>query len=262
MNKIKVVNEKIEANVDGIEIKFLEKETSYGINKLILNINKNSKLNIEYFSDIETKYEITINISDKVKLDLNEIRFGNYSKIKYIFNLGYKSKLNVCKLYDVEEMKEWVKINLDEYANINYNFKTVSTHSERYDIEVHHNGAYSSSNIINNGVNIQNGTLIFNVSSMVLNNIVDTNINQNNRIINLNDKLCQINPNLYIDENDVTANHSAYIGKFRDDEIFYLQRLGLSYIDATKLLLKGFLSNGMPKYMDKHINKLTKKYWR
>ena len=41
-----------------------------------------------------------------------------------------------------------------------------------------------------------------------------------------------------------------------------LQRLGLSYIDATKLLLKGFLSNGMPKYMDKHINKLTKKYWR
>ena len=159
-------------------------------------------------------------------------------------------------------MKECVKINLDEYANINYNFKTVSTHSERYDIEVHHNGAYSSSNIINNGVNIQNGTLIFNVSSMVLNNIVDTNINQNNRIINLNDKLCQINPNLYIDENDVTANHSAYIGKFRDDEIFYLQRLGLSYIDATKLLLKGFLSNGMPKYMDKHINKLTKKYWR
>ena len=97
---------------------------------------------------------------------------------------------------------------------------------------------------------------------MVLNNIVDTNINQNNRIINLNDKLCQINPNLYIDENDVTANHSAYIGKFRDDEIFYLQRLGLSYIDATKLLLKGFLSNGMTKYMDKHINKLTKKYWR
>ena len=87
MNKIKVVNEKIEANVDGIEIKFLEKETSYGINKLILNINKNSKLNIEYFSDIETKYEITINISDKVKLDLNEIRFGTYSKIKYIFNL-------------------------------------------------------------------------------------------------------------------------------------------------------------------------------
>ena len=41
MNKIKVVNEKIEANVDGIEIEFLEKETSYGINKLILNINKN-----------------------------------------------------------------------------------------------------------------------------------------------------------------------------------------------------------------------------
>jgi len=262
MNKIKVVNEKIESNVKNIDIKFLEKESDFGINKLIIDINKSSKLSIDYYSDIDAKYEITINVKDKVKLDLNELRLGTYNKVRYIIKLGDNSKINVCKLYDVESIKEWVKVYLNKNSIINYHFKTVSKNSERYDLEIRHEKDTSVSNIINNGINILNGSLIFNVSTLLPNNVVNTNINQNNRIINLNNKLCQINPNLFIDENDVVANHSAYIGKFKDEEIFYLQRLGLTYKDAEKLLIKGFLRKDMPKNMDKHINKITKKYWR
>ena len=129
-------------------------------------------------------------------------------------------------------------------------------------MEVRHDKDGSISNINNSGINILNGSLIFNVSSLLPNDVINTNISQNNRIINLNNKLCQINPNLFIDENDVSANHSAYIGKFKDEEIFYLQRLGLSYNDATKLLIKGFLKKDMPKSMDKYTDKMIDKYWR
>lgn len=262
MNKIKVVNENIEYDVKNIDIKFLEKENDFGINKLIIDINKNSKLHIDYSSDIDAKYEITINIKDKVKVDLTELRLGTYNKVRYIIKLGDNSKINIYKLYDVESIKEWVRVYLNKNSVINYYFKTVSKNSERYDLEIRHEKDTSVSNIINNGINILNGSLIFNVSTLLPNNVVNTNINQNNRIINLNNKLCQINPNLFIDENDVVANHSAYIGKFKDEEIFYLQRLGLSYNDAEKLLIKGFLRKDMPKSMDKYINKITKKYWR
>ena len=47
-----------------------------------------------------------------------------------------------------------------------------------------------------------------------------------------------------------------------NEEIFYLQRLGLSYNDATKLLIKGFLKKDMPKSMDKYTDKMINKYWR
>ena len=262
MNKIKVVNEKVDSNVKNIDIKFLEKESDFGINKLIIDINKNTKLSIDYFSDIDAKYEITINVKDKVKLDLNEIRLGTYNKVRYIIKLGDNSKVNIYKLYDTESIKEWVRVYLNRNSVINYYFKTVSKNSERYDLEIRHEKDNSVSNIVNNGINILNGSLIFNVSTLLPNNVINTTINQSNRIVNLNNKLCQINPNLFIDENDVVANHSAYIGRFKEEEIFYLQRLGLTYNDAEKLLIKGFLRKDMPSKMEKNINKITKKYWR
>jgi Fe-S cluster assembly protein SufD len=61
------------------------------------------------------------------------------------------------------------------------------------------------------------------------------------RIINLTDNECIINPNLYIEDSDVVANHAAAIGKFSDEELFYLMSRGITYTDAINLLIKGFL---------------------
>ena len=52
---------------------------------------------------------------------------------------------------------------------------------------------------------------------------------------------CEIRPNLYIDCDDVEANHSALIDKFNKDELFYLYSKGINYSQADKLLTKGFL---------------------
>ena len=88
-------------------------------------------------------------------------------------------------------------------------------------------------------------------------------VDQVNRIINLTKNKCEIDPNLYIDEYDVNASHSALIGKFSDEEMFYLESRGINKTDALKLLIKGFiLSNIEIEELKNQINEKIEKYWR
>lgn len=48
-------------------------------------------------------------------------------------------------------------------------------------------------------------------------------------------------PNLYIDEYDVIANHSAAIGSISNEDLFYLMSRGLSKEEATSLVVIGFI---------------------
>jgi Fe-S cluster assembly protein SufD len=88
-------------------------------------------------------------------------------------------------------------------------------------------------------------------------------VNQNNRIINLTNNKCEIKPNLYIDSYDVEASKSALIGKFSDEEMFYIQSRGIDYNNALKLLITGFLTSDIKnKKIISNINKNIIKYWR
>ncbi|MGE5455494.1 MAG: SufD family Fe-S cluster assembly protein [Ignavibacteriales bacterium] len=265
MNKIKVVNDLPEIiNLDdNIEFTLLEKNEIFSVNSLRINVKKNTSLEIEYYSLEDTKLDIFINVDENVKFNLFEMREGNNTKVQYKFYLEENSEMNVTKFYDVTDIKEMVIINLNGInAKINYNFKTISVGEEKYDMIIYHNYNNTASIINNNGVNILDGNLIFNVSGFVLNNKKDCILSQNNRIINLTDNKCQINPNLFIDENDVEANHSALIGKFSDEEMFYLQRLGIDENNALNLLIKGFLLNGITKKQQSKVIKIIDKYWR
>ena len=51
----------------------------------------------------------------------------------------------------------------------------------------------------------------------------------------------EIDPDLYIEEFDVTANHSAFVGPLEEEKIFYLNTKGIPTKMATQLLLKSFL---------------------
>ena len=110
---------------------------------------------------------------------------------------------------------------------------------------------------------MEDGIVIYQVSSYVPKNIIGCTVNQNNRIINLTNNKCEIRPNLYIDTSDVNASHSALIGKFSDEEMFYMQSRGLDYDTANKLLISGFLTSDISdKKILKEVNKNINKYWR
>ena len=69
-------------------------------------------------------------------------------------------------------------------------------------------------------------------------------IEQNTRMITLNQKKGIIVPILLIDENEVDASHSAHIGTFDEESLFYLQSRGIPLESAIYMLIKGFLIDG------------------
>ena len=202
--------------------------------------------------------------SKNVKLNLNIMTKGKLGKIQYKYTLGENSLCNINKLQNVDSIKEMVIANLNgEYAVFNYNFKTITNNKETYDYHIFHNHKKTTSNIKNNSVCINDGKAIFQVSSFVPKDINGCTLNQNNRIINLTNNKCEIKPNLYIDSFDVEASHSALIGKFSDEEMFYMQSRGIDYNTALKLLITGFLTSDIDnKKIIKEINKNIEKYWR
>ena len=156
-----------------------------------------------------------------------------------------------------------VEVNLNkENSNINYIFKSIGTVKENYDYVINHNKLYTISNITNNCVN-KEGSINIQISGYVKKDIKGCICNQNNRIINLCNNKCEIRPNLYIDTDDVDANHSALIGRFSNDEIFYLNSRGINEVDASNLLIKGFLlSNISNEELENIIKEDIDNNWR
>lgn len=266
MNKIKVVDDNLKSISvsNDISVEYYEKECLFGINEIKLVIENSSDLQIEINLKEDTKLNFNINLREGVNLNLNIITKGSLGKVQYKYNLDENSYLNVFKFQNIDSIKEMVIVKLDgENAKIDYNFKTISHNKETYDYHIFHNHKNTISNIKNNGVCIKDGLIIYQVSSFVPKDIKGCIVNQNNRIINLTNNKSEIMPNLYIDSNDVEASHSALIGKFSDEEMFYIQSRGIDYDNALKLLISGFLTSDISdKMILKEINNNISKYWR
>jgi Fe-S cluster assembly protein SufB len=48
-------------------------------------------------------------------------------------------------------------------------------------------------------------------------------------------------PLMEIEEDQVSIGHEASVSKFGEDQLFYLQSRGLSEVDATKMIVNGFV---------------------
>ena len=184
-------------------------------------------------------------LDSKEDINLN-IKVDNANLILNIFS--YKSKdinINVC---------------LDNEASIKLNTSIMSFSKQDININVVHNYSNTVSDINNNASTYDNGSVKFNVISKVSKGIKGCVVNQKSKIISnneVNDN--EINPILLIDEYDVEAKHSAFIGTFNKDELFYLKTRGISDIDASNLLLKGLLV-GTLDIKEKEKEELIKNY--
>ena len=262
MNKIKVYNEDIEIeNKDGTEIIIGEASKFLNVQSVKLKVLKDTDIVIDV-SEVSIKLDFYINVMKGVKVNIYEYKHdGNY-KFQYKYYLEEDSFLNVEKINDGNDIREMTVINLNGVrSRVNFNLKTVSKNYEKYNFLVYHNAKDTVSDIRNNGVNILDGVLEFNVSGFVSNGTTGCDINQSGRIINLTNNTCTIKPNLFIDEEDVVANHSALIGTFSSDELFYLMSRGIDEKEAMLLLTKGFLLKNISYYKEK-LEEIIYKYWR
>ncbi len=260
MNKIKIKNNDISLleTDDLIVVKLSDKLEIFDVKKMNIEVVGSTEIEIIYDEKLESKLDIEYNIDSNVEVKITEIRKEMKSKIQYKYNILENSNVKVIKFYDSKVIKELDIINLNGInSKIDYLLKTIATDKQDYNMYVYHNNKNTISNIKNNSVNINEGTTTFNITGVVYNGITNCTLNQINKIINLNDKECKINPNLLIEENDVVANHSALIGKFSEEEIFYLMSRGISKKDSINLLTKGFLMDGI---QNETINKIIEKY--
>ncbi len=264
MNRICIDKEKIELKkvTKKIKVETSSSDGIFAITKIKIDILKDTDLELDFNLD-SNKLDIIINLLPNVKCNIYEIKKGLKSKVQYTYNLDENSSLCINKFNYLTDIREMIMIYLKgENSSINYNFKSMSLGNETYDLVINHEAKKTNSNIKNNVIN-KDGKVSLQVSSYVPKGITSCIVNQNNRIINFSNNKCEIRPNLYIDEFDTTANHSALIGGFDSEEMFYLMTRGIKESEANKLLITGILLSDIDNTkMIKQILKLIKSYWR
>ena len=110
---------------------------------------------------------------------------------------------------------------------------------------INHNYSNTSSKVSNHAINISSNSFIFDIDAKVFNNSSNCDTNQDNKIINIGCGKNEIKPNLLVDNNLIEATHSAYIGNFSQNTVFYLQSRGITKEQIQELLTTGFLLEKM-----------------
>lgn len=207
------------------------------INDIVITEDTCLSINFEN----SNKY-LNINVIDGVCLKVFE--FSKDTSNKIIYHLGTDSNVILNKI--AFNCSDVIDVYLDgERSNLEFYNSVLNESDNVYVQNIYHNASLTKSNIKNHGVNIKDRVFHFLVNGIVSKNAIETDLNQDNKIINLENGKSFIFPNLIVDDNCVNASHSAYIGDFKKDEIFYLQSRGISYQNCRKLLLRGFILNHM-----------------
>lgn len=214
------------------------------MNNIVLKDNENKEINIKE----NEESSITL---------INENCIDN----KYIFNLDDNSNLYINILDASSDIKRNITINLNgKNSNVFLNLSAISLGEITYEINVFHNNKNTHSQTNLHGLSIDNNKITFINNGSIKKGSFKSILNQDNKIIITNENNSKIEPNLYIDEYDVSASHGAYIGKFKEEDIFYLMSRGLSKKEANYLMIKGFLLGSFEDKKD--LIKIIDKYWR
>ena len=240
MNKIYIKDNQITTEInDDINITY---ENILDILKINIHINQNTTLELLDIG-LESKLDIKIYIEKDKTLNLIEGRRVLKSKIQNKYFLKENSTLNIERLYQVNEAKQMDLIFLNEpKATAKIEFTNIALDKGKYSLISYHNASLTNFYIKNRGVSLKKGSLEYRITGIVYNNMKKCIIDQNNRILSLNDNKNLIKPILLIEEEDVVANHSAYIGSVSDEELFYFLSRGISKEQATNLILQGYIN--------------------
>lgn len=222
------------------------------MNNILLDSTKN--LNKEGIYKLELDKDTTINI----KRDNVKVYLVTKNNIKVDFNI-----LNSTTIYNITEESIAVNINIYNKSKVDFYNMTVTNKKITNEVNVYHQNKETISNVICHGISYGKGDLKFSVNGYIKKGMIDSICNQSNRIINLDEGKSLIEPNLFIEEFDSTANHSAYTGPFDNKLLFYLETKGISKKEAFNLLLNSFMKMvELPKDYESLLDNILDKVMR
>ena len=217
------------------------------MNKIILDNESSSDITLKEdtilefnFNDIQKN--IVINLDDGVNLTIYDK--SNYTRNSICYNTFNNNNVVINKASI--DCSDNVMVNINgENTNVEFYNSIINYKDNEYKEVINHISKNSNSSVVNHCVNVNDNMFKFIVDGKIGKDASKTNFKQDNKIINMNSGKSFILPNLIVDNNDIDASHSAYIGKFDEDILFYMMSRGISYTDANYLLIKAFLINGM-----------------
>lgn len=230
MNNIKIDSNIIEEyNDNNIEIKN---------NNITFKVSGDYK--VEYTNKTNNDINIVINDNVEIKLYIKSINNEIDNKVNYILNEN--SKLKISKYFQNNITNQSININLNgEKSNIIYNFSEICKKESNYDIKIYHNNKKTNSILSNKCISLENSITNFYIDSILPKGNIGCMMDQTTKIMEIGNADSHINPNMYIDESDVEAKHGSVIGKFDENNIFYLMSRGISRKESILLLIKGFI---------------------
>lgn len=196
---------------------------------------------------------LTLEVEDFSK----DIFLSVASHKKVVFNLFSKnSTLNfhIQILKGAEFVFNYFSVNgsntittnlLEDESKFYFHYSVLNDDNSNNKITVYHDASKTEAYLKNHGFSSRGAKLVFDVSSYIPKEANGCISRQDNQILENSPSFSQINPNLYIENYDVEASHSAYIGEFKEDELFYLMSRGLKIEEAKLLLLQAFLMGSL-----------------
>lgn len=212
-----------------------------------------------------TRVNLNLNVEKNISVNLFIYSSNQNLEIENIYNINENSNITVYKFYNNKEVLEKIIFNLNKpYSKIDYHFSSICSNIEKYRLIINHNAPNTESNIVNKSITESQADLSFTIDSILEKGNTNCNLDQQTRIITLDDSNAKIEPNMYIEEDDVIAKHGSVIGKFSDEELFYLQTRGINESDALKLLIKGLIFSNIKVDLDKRakIFNIINQKWR
>lgn len=235
MNKIEVVSNNLISNDAGDII-------STYVNNDILTIDCKSDIKLIFINNIYK--DVVINVLDNVALNILEIKKEDSLDSNYKYILNENSKVIINKFYYSGEYSENVNIDLNGYnSDATFNLSVASFGNQKYNINIYHNNKKTISNVFNHGITFGDSVIDFIINGTVKKGMNDSILNQDNKIMIMGNGKSSIEPNLFIEDDVIEARHGASIGKFSEEELFYLETRGISREIGYELLIKGFLLN-------------------
>lgn len=215
------------------------------MNKILVDNKNIFDFTTNTFSKDENIFLDLNNTNKKTTIELLENIKANVTIVGYKNNLDLDIKLNkesnlTLNIFLIDSSIN-IKTDLLVRSNFSLNNSILNSIDSNNHIIVNHLEDKSVSNIRNHGYSKNKAKLVFNVEGNVIKNANKCICNQDNQIIENENSFSTILPILLIDNYDVEASHAAYVGEFKEKELFYLQARGISLEDSKFLLLNAFL---------------------
>lgn len=183
--------------------------------------------------------DLTINIEGRVLI--NEIRKLTNEKLNLTINMKEGSSLTYNRFMINNETNVNITANQYNKSTLIFNYSILANDESAIDFISNINGNDNITEINIKGVTEQQGKLKITSTAKTQEKINNNNLQENIKVLLLNDEESIIIPNLLVSSNEIEVNHAATISGIDQDYLFYLNSKGISSEASEKLIKKGYL---------------------